>query len=949
MTNLFDSANTKLRPLPFSVLMLLLFALLSILVTWPIAFRPDDFTVLNLYTDDLLEAWTLRWNTHALLGGPDLLRHFWDANIFYPYPNTLAFTEHLLGLSLLLQPVILLADSPLVGTNLGILLTTTLTGWGTYLLVTWLTGNRAAGFVAGVAFAFTPFRLGHITQLHLMSTHWLPFIFLAMARLIRFNRNRDLLLLTLFANLQFYSAINYAPLVALAAAIWALGWLIYYRARLKPSLFGRLGLFALVTLLLNWPVLRLYQQISEQMGVVRTLGDARLYGAWLTNYILPMGNSLLYGRWLGLPTHTDYMFPGIGIFISTFPGVLTLLLALTAIIAALRGQLPRAWRVAALSLLLLGLVGFVLSFGANDQAFGAAAAPVAARLLPYPLLYEWLPLLQGLRVPLRFALLPLFALALLSGIGFAWLAGRVAPLRRHPAIFAAVIAGLMLLEHLPAPLPGVAVPPPPPVSAWLAANTPADAVVMELPFVLHTPDSRIDLLREYHSTVHWRRLVNGASGFEPLYLEELGHLFDAFPNWQAFDAARRLGVQLLVLHQNQFDAADWDNILSLLPAYWPAVSAVTTLPNALVLQLAPPACQPAAIQVDAAGWPSVTFANPGFATWVANPRQPSNFTANGDSGQFLEPLFVLPGDVATVELPAPATTDWLVELANAGLALTPHSPPPAKQPAGELNWQPVELRFVNGAVLQAMALGQNPQPCSLFEVHLQWLFEAYAGETVQVELVDRFGRTALSQAVTPASGETPTELALRLPLAETLPAGAYQLRVRLLSADGADVPAIGLEGVPITEPLALPLTLRPASAPPPLPVNEPVALVNNARFLGINPLPAAIAPGDWLRFALHWQAAEAVTGDFTVFTQLIGPDGQVWAQHDNPPRGGWYPTGLWQPGETVSDDYALRLDPAAPPGDYRLFVGMYDAASGARVPVSSGGDFIEAGKVAVQP
>jgi hypothetical protein len=49
----------------------------------------------------------------------------------------------------------------------------------------------------------------------------------------------------------------------------------------------------------------------------------------------------------------------------------------------------------------------------------------------------------------------------------------------------------------------------------------------------------------------------------------------------------------------------------------------------------------------------------------------------------------------------------------------------------------------------------------------------------------------------------------------------------------------------------------------------------------------------------------------------------------------------------VADDYALSIDPAAPPGDYRLIVGMYNPTTGERVTTAGGADFIEVGTVTV--
>jgi hypothetical protein len=50
--------------------------------------------------------------------------------------------------------------------------------------------------------------------------------------------------------------------------------------------------------------------------------------------------------------------------------------------------------------------------------------------------------------------------------------------------------------------------------------------------------------------------------------------------------------------------------------------------------------------------------------------------------------------------------------------------------------------------------------------------------------------------------------------------------------------------------------------------------------------------------------------------------------------GGTYPTTLWLPGEIVVDEYELTIKAEAPAGCYRLAVGLYDAATSARLPAA---------------
>ena len=105
----------------------------------------------------------------------------------------------------------------------------------------------------------------------------------------------------------------------------------------------------------------------------------------------------------------------------------------------------------------------------------------------------------------------------------------------------------------------------------------------------------------------------------------------------------------------------------------------------------------------------------------------------------------------------------------------------------------------------------------------------------------------------------------------------------------------------------------------------------------IVPQPSISASQPPTTLTLHWQSTAKIPIAYTVFTQLIGPDGQVWAQWDNPPQAGRYPTTAWDRTDAVIDRYTLSLREGAPAGDYRLLIGMYDPNSGERLPIKLNG------------
>jgi hypothetical protein len=91
--------------------------------------------------------------------------------------------------------------------------------------------------------------------------------------------------------------------------------------------------------------------------------------------------------------------------------------------------------------------------------------------------------------------------------------------------------------------------------------------------------------------------------------------------------------------------------------------------------------------------------------------------------------------------------------------------------------------------------------------------------------------------------------------------------------------------------------------------------------------------GELLSLTLYWRAAAPIAEDYTVFVHLAGPDGRLWAQQDNPPVRGLYPTHLWGEGEIIADRYDLRPGADAPAGTYQLLVGMYRPETLQRLPL----------------
>jgi hypothetical protein len=143
------------------------------------------------------------------------------------------------------------------------------------------------------------------------------------------------------------------------------------------------------------------------------------------------------------------------------------------------------------------------------------------------------------------------------------------------------------------------------------------------------------------------------------------------------------------------------------------------------------------------------------------------------------------------------------------------------------------------------------------------------------------------------------------------------------------------------------------------PIDQQPVVLQQALLARRTPYPGAppdapFAPGAPLTTQLFWQAgstpaaaAVGVAPPMMISLQLLGADSHKWAQWDGTLGGDWRPVQAWQPGEQVRQDVPLQIDPATPPGAYRLVLVVYDPASG-RPETFGGQSSLDLGELVVQ-
>lgn len=488
----------------------------------PPATRPSDGPPIGSFArgDQLLHIWALATNLHHLRHDPGAL---FDANGFHPMRRSLFFSDHLFGQALVAWPVTAFTRNPVLLHNLLLLLSFVLSGTGLALLVRVLTGSPLAGIVAGVGWVFSPPRSFEIFQLQLLTTQWIPFLFLALHAAGAGGRVAPTIWAAGFLGLQLLSGIYVGAFLILCLIPFVAVELLTLPASRARAFGCRAGVAFALGGLVAAPWFAQYLRVRDELGEYGGLLENVAYALSLQHYVLP---SWVIGT---------ERFPGV-------LGVSLLVLVIVGVVAPVGQARRERW-----AYLVTALWGAALSLGPYVR-YGAgpetSAGPSFLGRGPYAVLYEFLPGMDALRVPARMALLVGFFVWVVAGFG----AARLLSCIHRPAArvgLAAFLVGAILFESQPrAPAVetlavGERVPP---VYRWLRDRAKAGAVV-ELPMnVLSDPRYL------YYSTVHWRPVVNGYGAYLPMSQQHVQAHASRFPDSSAVDVLREIDVRYVITH-----------------------------------------------------------------------------------------------------------------------------------------------------------------------------------------------------------------------------------------------------------------------------------------------------------------------------------------------------------------------------------------------------------------
>ncbi len=555
----------RLSPSRALALSLLLYALATVLFTWPVAGRLTTAVAGDPNRDNLQFVWNLWWVKEAFL-----VQHSSPAHVtLLHWPE--GGTNHLLGLSVLVPLLALpttLLGGPVFSYNLWFLLAFPLAGLGGWLLTRFVTGSLRAAFIGGMIFAFFPHKTMQVTNHFLQGMIFLfPLYAIALLRLLRRPGARRAWVAGLTLGPALLVNLVHIGYFLLPMSVLLLGYHLWRQrdwwARGGPRWVAvMLGLAFGIAAPMLLPFL--FSSVAGELDHYQKPGTVRFSADALALITPAPDHPLLqaepFQRWasfqrLGNPEENV-----------AYLGMTTLALAALGVWRFSRSARP--WLLLAVVMIVLALGPFLKVGGSivgeTGGSGGIEVDGIRSRLpLPYAALRQ-LPFYGWGRIPNRQLMLAMLALAVLAGLGVRSLRGRRATAW---TALAALLIALEYLVALPYPTGSAALVQEP---VWRTLRAEASGALVSLPQwdFFSFPPSNEALLAQ---TAHGQPIVGGyihrlppgsaesAKAIQELIVPPAAR--DIVPRpvgAEALGALRALGIATVLLHRDARSPTVWE-------------------------------------------------------------------------------------------------------------------------------------------------------------------------------------------------------------------------------------------------------------------------------------------------------------------------------------------------------------------------------------------------------
>lgn len=571
---------------------LAVFSGLTAVLFWRYALSPA--TAVSDPGDPLLLIWIMEWVERALIHSP---RALFDAPMFHPFADTLAYSDPLLPQSVFALPLRLVGFGPVFAYNAAYLAGIVSAGVLTAALFLRLTGDRVAALLGAVVATFPALRLFHLAHMQLQVTTFLPLVLLLVHRVVKRPSLRSAAWLALALAAAPLASLYYGLFLALLLPPFVLTlWLVSPNRQGAPLRFlAGAGAAAAVALT---PFALVYHRAIAHIAIERSEHG---YSDVLDYFgVSPFANVAHVLPLRALETTGPQWVGGCG-------ALLLPVVAVSIVVAVVRGRVSGsgapAWVAVAAPYVVLGCFAIALSLGPEVQVRGHT-------LFKDPIGY--VTRMPGAREIRDFQRLG-FVIAVAGGAIVAMMLAELARrgFRRALVIASTFVAVTTLVPSFSSFLP-VYRPPPrsslDPVYRWLEEQ-PEPMVIFEVPLPARSELEPLEYL--WAAVLHQKALIHGFSGYLPLTDDLLRGESTGIYRPDFFEALGLLGATHVVVHTKDLSELPGGSAALAKLRDTKAVDRVARFPFSEAYRIEPIPARPASV-------PSGNPETPLFATggWV---------------------------------------------------------------------------------------------------------------------------------------------------------------------------------------------------------------------------------------------------------------------------------------------------------------------------------------------
>lgn len=422
----------------------------TLLFFWPMVIRIDSYSEGG---DAMFNAWTLARNHNCIQGNgcPD----YTDGNIYFPHEDTMLYSETQLSAGLLTLPLHWINDNPIFAFNVWTIASVFFCGFFMYLLAKYLSrGNELVSIIAGLVFAFAPFRIAAMFHLQNLSIFYLPLAVLLVLKYFESRKRWYLPALFVVLTLLFYASWYNLVFSAAALVVLLAGYWLFKVVDFK-KVIAVLGVIILAGLATT-PLALEFVRFSKENSASFNIGDQLLYQSSLIDYVLPHQGTLVGSVFYALNPNEQRNAFSLDSY--SYHGIILYVLAAVFLVIVFinRKKSREAFKRfgVAMSFAAVGFVGFILSLGPllkwkGSHMYGSLVDGIGLAIpLPYLIIDKLIPQITFIRAVGRWSVLFLLALCCLLAY-MTYYVSKHKLYKRYKVVAGVLLAAIVFAELMP--------------------------------------------------------------------------------------------------------------------------------------------------------------------------------------------------------------------------------------------------------------------------------------------------------------------------------------------------------------------------------------------------------------------------------------------------------------------------------------------------------------------